>query len=144
VIVYVETSAVLAWLLAQARGEEVYDVLHAARFVATSRLTVAEVRRVLTRLAAAGALPPAAVGAAGAELAAEVVRWDVIDLAEPIWLRAEARFPVEPVRLLDAVHLASALHYAAAVGDVALLSLDARVLDNWRSLGLPEALPRDT
>ena len=97
---------------------------------------------MFTRLGAAGSLSPGVLAAAAGELAAEVVRWDLIDLGEPIWLRAEARFPAEPVRLLDALHLASALHYATAAGEIAMLSFDARVLDNWRALGLPEALPR--
>lgn len=139
-IAYAETSAVLRWLLRAPRGPEAFDRLRAARRVAASRLTVAEVRRVLTRREAAGTLTAVAAARAQAELAAETARWDVLDLAEPIWLRAEARFPVEPLRMLDALHLASALHYRGAAGELAMLSFNDRLLANWRALGLPEAL----
>jgi len=44
-------------------------------------------------------------------------------------------FPVEPIRTLDAIHLASAILARAAVPDLALLSLDERVRANGRALG---------
>jgi predicted nucleic acid-binding protein len=141
VIVYAETSAVLRWLLAGLRGEEVFDLLHSADRVVASRLTLAEARRVLARFEAGGMLQPKVAVVARAELAAESSRWDLLEVAEPIWFRVEQRFPLEPVRVLDAIHLASALQVQAAIGELAMLSLDERVLANWRALGLPEALP---
>jgi hypothetical protein len=49
--------------------------------------------------------------------------------------RARRRFPVEPVRTLDALHLASALAARAAIPGLDLLSLDQRVRDNGAALG---------
>jgi len=51
--------------------------------------------------------------------------------------RARRPFPVEPVRTLDAIHLASALLASARVADLGLLSLDERVRAAGRALGLP-------
>jgi hypothetical protein len=51
--------------------------------------------------------------------------------------RARRPFPVEPVRTLDALHLASALVASARLPDLALLSLDERVRSAGRALGLP-------
>jgi hypothetical protein len=53
---------------------------------------------------------------------------DVID-------RARRRFAKEPVRALDALHLASALVVKAAVSTFAVLSLDETIRANARALG---------
>lgn len=50
--------------------------------------------------------------------------------------RARRPFPGEPIRTLDALHLASALVAGAAVGDLALLTLDERVRMAAAALGL--------
>lgn len=55
--------------------------------------------------------------------------------------RARRPFPVEPLRTLDALHLASALTAMETLGDVAVLSLDRRVRTAARASGL-ELLPR--
>jgi predicted nucleic acid-binding protein len=141
-ILYAETSAILRWLLGGERGEEVWDALRGADRIAASRLTLAEARRVLLRLEAIGELPPRLGNEARAELAVEATRWDVVELSDPVWFRVEQRFPVEPLLTLDAIHLASALHVHAATGELAMLSVDERVLASWRALGLPEALPQ--
>ena len=51
-------------------------------------------------------------------------------------LRAGQAFPVEPVRTLDALHLASALEFLVLFPDLKVLSLDDRVLANLPQLGL--------
>jgi hypothetical protein len=51
--------------------------------------------------------------------------------------RARSPFPGEPIRTLDALHLASALVARAAVADLAVLSLDEKVRAVGRALGLP-------
>jgi hypothetical protein len=50
--------------------------------------------------------------------------------------RARSPFPGEPIRTLDALHLASALVAGRAVADLACLSLDERVCACGRALGL--------
>jgi predicted DNA-binding protein (UPF0278 family) len=45
-------------------------------------------------------------------------------------------FPREPVRTLDAIHLATALLHAAEIGALVVLSIDQRVRANADALGL--------
>lgn len=55
---------------------------------------------------------------------------------------ADDRFPAEPVRTLDALHLASALFLNEFVPSLAVLSADDRIRNNAAQLGfavLPEA-----
>jgi hypothetical protein len=49
--------------------------------------------------------------------------------------RAEDPFPSEPVRTLDAIHLASALFLRQAFPDLTVLSADDRVRANAAQLG---------
>jgi hypothetical protein len=45
-------------------------------------------------------------------------------------------FPAEPVRSLDAIHLSSAWSILAAAGHVTALSLDDRIRENARAMGM--------
>lgn len=139
-IVYAETSAVLRWILGAPRGDEVYDCLHRASGIAASRFVVVEVRRVLARFEATGDLAPKLASVCRTQLADELARWDLLELSEPIWVRAEERFPVEPLRTVDALHLASALHYQTASAEISMLSFDRRILENCKRLSMPVAL----
>ena len=65
-----------------------------------------------------------------------VAHWRLIPVAREIVNRARQPFPGEPIRSLDAIHLASALAAAESVPDFALLSLDRRVRTTGSHLGL--------
>ena len=54
--------------------------------------------------------------------------------------RARGSFPVEPVRALDALHLATAVILREKLGPIAMLSFVQRIRDNAPLLGL-ELLP---
>lgn len=58
-------------------------------------------------------------------------------ISEEILSRARQPFPGEPIRSLDAIHLASVLVAAGSLPDVGLLSLDRRVRTAGTRLGLP-------
>ena len=75
-----------------------------------------------------------------ARLANTHTRWDVLELDESILDRVARHFPIEPVRTLDAIHLASALAARSAIPEVAVLSLDHRVRQCAQRLGF-EVLP---
>jgi len=62
--------------------------------------------------------------------------WRLMPISREIVNRARQPFPGEPIRSLDAIHLASALLAAGALPDVALLSLDRRVRATGARLGL--------
>ena len=47
---------------------------------------------------------------------------------------------VEPVRSLDAIHLATALEFTKVVATLGVLSFDTRITDNLDPLGLEPAV----
>ena len=62
--------------------------------------------------------------------------WDVHDLSERVIARARGSFQAEPVRTLDALHLATALILKEALGELCILSFDQRILDNALATGI--------
>lgn len=73
-------------------------------------------------------------------LRAAAATWLLLDLDEETLERASAEFPEEPVRTLDAIHLASAGILAAAIEETTIVSLDKRVRANVTKMGL-QVLP---
>lgn len=135
-IVYAESSAVLSWLLGEAEGEEVRRTLEAADFVVTSDLTLIECDRAFHRARSLGELAEDRFAELRGELARMAAGWVVLRLSDEIVHRARETFPVEPIRSLDALHLASTLSTAALIPQTALLSHDARVRRCADALGL--------
>jgi predicted nucleic acid-binding protein len=134
---YAESSAVLSVLLGEEPGPTVGRLLTAAEHVVYSELTLAECRRTLCAAAAIGRLDPSATAAREVDLLALTARWDVITLGREVLDRAGQPFPDEPVRTLDAIHIASALVVRPFLPDLAVVSLDDRVRRVALSLGLP-------
>ncbi|HXU46721.1 MAG TPA: type II toxin-antitoxin system VapC family toxin [Thermoanaerobaculia bacterium] len=134
---YAESSAVLSWLLDEPTGDAAGACLAAAEWVVTSELTLLEVRRSLERGRASGRLDDDASARARADLAEASAGWAVIRIVPELLDRAGRSFPVEPVRTLDALHLASALAVRDGTPDLAILSLDQRIRDNAREMRFP-------
>mgnify|MGYP000496769111 CR=1 FL=1 len=132
---YVESSAVLAWLLGEDTGKEVRRALTGARTVISSDLTIVECERVLIRASFVGDLSEATAADLSARLAGVASAWNILHLAPDIIDRARRPFPVEPIRTLDALHVASALYARSAVPDLEILSLDDRVRRVGHALG---------
>lgn len=126
---YVESSAVLEWLLAQPEADAVQRELARAQHLVSSQLTVLECARALARTAGQQQ--------AGAQMALRALT-ATLDLA-PVDLAlmdSLARpFAVEPVRTLDAIHLATAVQLREPSDLVGFLTLDARVRVNAAALG---------
>jgi hypothetical protein len=59
----------------------------------------------------------------------------VVAVTEAVLTRAGRPFPVEPIRTLDAIHLATAELLGEAPQLVTIVTRDARVRDNARALG---------
>ena len=133
---YLETSAVLNWLLGQARANEVRESVDAAEVVVTSALTFAETERALVRAESEELLRAADGQRLRGLLQRASAGWMKMMISDEILARAGRPFPVEPVRTLDAIHLATALAFAKAFADLQLLSMDRRLADNARALGL--------
>jgi predicted nucleic acid-binding protein len=138
---YAESSAVLAWMLGDDGGADAAEALAAAEGVVASDLTVVECERVLIRAWTTRILSEAASADQRATLATVAARWVRLKVDEEVIERARRPFPVEPVRTLDALHLASALVARAALPGLAVLTLDQRIRGNAERLGF-ETLPR--
>jgi predicted nucleic acid-binding protein len=133
--VYAESSAIVAWLLGKDDGERIREILRRAELIATSELTVIECERVLIRATVLGEMDEATSADRRASLNAAAEHWHVLRLSPDIIERARRRFPVEPVRTLDAIHLASALTARSAVAGMEILSLDDRIRRAGQQLG---------
>ena len=141
---YAESSAVLAWLLDEDGGAFVRRTLADTPTIIASDLTLIECDRVLHRAAALGELTEAEAADRRAHLTTAAAHWHILHIGAEVVDRARRPFPGDPIRTLDAIHLASALVARSAVAGLELLSLDDRIRSAARKLGfevLPEHLP---
>ncbi len=134
--VYIESSAVLCWLFGESRSAEVRRTLDDTSAVVTSELTVLEIHRALLRAERQSTLTEGDGQRLRGLLRRVSDSWIRMELFDEVRARAARPFPVEPVRTLDAQHLASALEFTQAFPDLRVLSFDDRVLANARALGL--------
>jgi len=132
---YAESSAILNLLLGEPGCDEVAGALASAGRVVISELTLAETHRTLLRARAAGKLNDEELDQARGELEHAGLGWSLQRLDAESYLRLRRPFPVEPIRTLDALHLAGALAARREIPEIRLLSLDRRVRDNARELG---------
>jgi predicted nucleic acid-binding protein len=135
-VVYVETSALVAWLLREPTGERARAVADAAETLVTSQWTWAEVERVLVRGQSSGALREGDAQRLRGTIARQKSRWMSMALSDAVLARLGRPFPVEPLRTLDALHLATALELARAFPDLRVLTLDRRIAENATALGI--------
>ena len=134
--VYAETSAVLAWLFGEPAGNRVKEALDAAARVVSSALTPVEAGRTVERAESQALISSADAAKLRGLIARNTSQWTLLEIGPTVRLRAGQAFPVEPVRTLDALHLASALEFLVLFPDLKVLSLDDRVLANLPQLGL--------
>jgi len=139
--IYAESSAVLAWLLGEAEGEEIRRHLAGAEEVFTSVLTLVETDRVLIHAQVVEGVKEVDVVDRRRALARASRHWHLMQLHEEILDRARRPFPGEPVRTLDALHLASVLVARAIVPELAVLSLDSTIRRASDDLGF-EIVPQ--
>jgi predicted nucleic acid-binding protein len=132
---YADSSAVLAWLFEEPTADAVEQAFDRAEGVVASDLTLVECDRALIRAYTLGVLSEMESVRRRALLEAVAVNWIVLKLDREVLERARRRFPAEPLRTLDALHIASALAARSAISDLALLSLDGRVRENGAALG---------
>lgn len=98
-----------------------------AELIISSDLTLIECDRVLLRAVTLNELEESDAAHRQARFNAVAARWTLLSLDEEIVERARRRFPAEPIRAVDAIHLASAVVARKAVPDLAVLTLDRRV-----------------
>jgi predicted nucleic acid-binding protein len=101
----------------------------------TSALTLAEGGRAIVRARVSGRLSAADERAAIRALRGFERRCYVVAITDAVLARVGRLFPVEPVRTLDAVHLATAELLGEPPQLVTIVTRDVRVSDNARALG---------
>ena len=126
----------LAWLLDEESATAIRESLAAEPLIVASDLTLIECDRVLLRAAALGELTEAEAADRRAQLATVASHWTVLRIGPEVVERARQPFAGEPIRTLDAIHLASLLVARSAIAGLALLSLDARVRNAAALLGI--------
>jgi len=132
---YAESSAVLAWLLDEPTAPAVRQLLGGAKVIVASDLTLIECDRVLLRALALGELTEAQAADRRAHLIAAAAHWHILRIAAETVDRARQPFPGDPIRTLDAIHLASLVVARSALVGLRLLSLDERVRQAAKGLG---------
>ena len=133
-VLYAESSAVLAWLLGEPTQDDIIEALAAADDVVTSALTGVECARGLQRARVARRITAAQEASALRFLDDALAGWHLLDLTGDVLDVLRSAFPHEPVRTLDALHIASAVVLHRELGELGVLSLDDRVRTNAREL----------
>lgn len=126
-ILYADSSAVLAWLLEEAEGTVIGELLARAGLVIASDLTLVECDRAFHRASALGTLPEADIVDRRSRLASTAAAWMLLRLDGDVVARARNPFPLEPLRTLDALHIATALSARNQAPEVEVLALDHRL-----------------
>lgn len=136
---YVETSSLLKVIFCEEGYESIAGLIENSSTVLTSQLTLIEVHRAISRAQALGAIKPAEAKRLGGLAESHLMGWNILGLIDSIRRRSGLPFPVEPVRALDAIHLATALEFVTVFHDLVVLSNDDRILGNLTPLGLQQA-----
>ena len=132
-----ESSALVAALLEH--DASAMEPVSASVRLATSALTLAETARAIVRARVAGRLTREQEQAAVKALRTFRRRCFVLDVDGRVLSRVGRRFPVEPIRTLDALHLATAELLDESPQLVTIVSRDARVRENALALGFAVA-----
>ena len=130
---YVESSALVAALLE--RDPEALKSLRAKTRQITSALTLAESARALVRARVSGRVTTDQEREAVRGLRRFERRCYVVAITDEVLARVRRPFPVEPVRTLDAVHIATVESLGEPPQLVTIVTRDSRVRANANALG---------
>jgi predicted nucleic acid-binding protein len=136
VVIYAESSAVLSWLFDEPRAADVMNAIESAELVVMSDLAAVECARAILRALQRERIDQAQANALYAAFISAASQWDRLEIGERVISLASGPFPAEPIRALDALHLASAVLVRDEWPDMAVLSFDERVRANAAALGL--------
>jgi predicted nucleic acid-binding protein len=125
VVIYVDSSVFLAWVFGEPRRP---DEAFWRRPLVASRLLVHETWTRFDARPDLGMLRPEVERALGSVA--------LVDMTPAIPARATQPFPL-PVRTLDGLHLATAVHMLRLVPDLRLATYDKRMADAALALGIP-------
>jgi predicted nucleic acid-binding protein len=126
----------MCWLFGEPGSDAVFAALARAEAVVTSDLTMVECDRALIRAQLISGQAQREAARRREILATASNHWTLLRIAPAILDRARQPFPGEPIRTLDALHLASALAATGTLEDLRVLSLDRRIRSSALALGL--------
>jgi len=130
---YIESSALLAAILE--RDSAAIRAVRARGRRVTSMLTLAESQRALIRAHATRRIDVKQLRAATRALRTFAARCDLVSVTDEVLSRAARKFPTEPVRTLDAIHLATAEILGEPAAAITIVTRDARIRANALALG---------
>ena len=130
---YIESSALVAALLEH--DAEALTSLRAKSRRVTSALTFAEAARAIVRARRGERLSPDAERAAVRALQRFERRCYVIAVTDDVLRRVRRPFPVEPLRTLDAVHIATVESLGEPPQLVSVVTRHQRVREDAKALG---------
>lgn len=135
-VLYLETSALLAWLFNEAAAEEAVGRMNQADLIVSSELLRVETCRALLRAEENKLITPDQHHLLRDTFMENLKGWFRMSMDQFVVERSCESFPVEPLRSLDAIHLATALEYKKLYPELTVLSFDRRILANLQELGL--------
>ena len=106
---YLETSAVVAWLVDEEQGDSAKAQLAGADLIFTSDLTLIECDRVIRRAATNERVTASEALQLHAVIDTASAHWTLLGMDADIAHRSRRAFPREPILTLDAIHLSTAL-----------------------------------
>jgi predicted nucleic acid-binding protein len=130
---YIESSALVAAILE--RDAEALSQIREIGQRVTSALTLAEAARALTRARNAGRIGPSGERSALRDVQEFARQCSILEVTGDVLTRAGRPFPVEPIRTLDAIHLATIEAMGETPQLVTVVTRDQRVARNARALG---------
>jgi predicted nucleic acid-binding protein len=130
---YIESSALVAALLERDAGA--LKSLRAKTHQVTSALTLAEAARAIVRARVGERLTVAEERAAVRALRRFARRCYIVAVTDEVLARVGRPFPVEPLRTLDAIHIATAESLGEPPQLMAIVTRDLRVRENATALG---------
>ena len=130
---YIESSALVAALLE--RDSQALESVRTRGRKVTSALTIAETARAILRARTTARLTADEEQAAAGALRRFEFRCYVVGVTGAVLARVRRPFPIEPIRTLDAVHLATTELIDEPPPLVVVVTRDIRVRQNAEALG---------
>jgi predicted nucleic acid-binding protein len=130
---YIESSALVAAVIE--RDAEAMSQIHEIGCRVASALTFAESSRAVIRARVTRRITPREERAALRELRTVEAQSTVLAVSRDVLTRASKVFPVEPIRTLDAIHLATLESLGETPQLVTVITRDERIARNARALG---------
>lgn len=133
---YLETSALLCWLFCEPDAKTVIKAINEADLICTSELIRIEALRAIGRAYREKCITPEQRKSLNRLFEESYRGWFRMSIDETVVSGASVDFPSEPVRSLDAIHLATALEYKKLYPDIEIITLDDRIQRNKKPLSL--------